>query len=76
MDTSPFKRITDLITFQQRFQTNPQKIYQTIYETLNRMENTENINQVFRDKNYEFTSTNEAQNTHHHPNPKHDYSNF
>ena len=27
------------------------------------MENTENINQIFRDKNYELTSTNETQNT-------------
>ena len=63
MNINFFKRINDLIIFQQRFQTNPQRIYQKICEVSNRMENTENINQNFRDKNYELTSTNEILNT-------------
>ena len=56
MDTSFLKRITDWITFQQKLKTNPQETYQEICETSTRMENTENINQAFRDKNYELTS--------------------
>ena len=61
MDTeSP--RITDLITFQQRFKTNPQGIYEKIYEIPKRMEKPENVNEIFRDDNYELTSTNETQN--------------
>ena len=57
MDTRPFKRITDLITFQQEFKTKPQKTYQIFCGK------PENVNQTFRDENYELTSANETQNT-------------
>ena len=62
MDTEFFKRIIDLITFQQRFQTNPQNIYEKNCEISKRMEKTENVIETFRDENYELTSTNETQN--------------
>ena len=63
MDSSFFKRIIDLITFQQRFKTNPQDIHQEICEISKRMEKTENVNHIFRDENYELKSINEPQNT-------------
>ena len=63
IDTEFSKRIIDLITFQQRFKTNPQNIYEKIYEISKRMEKTETVNEIFRDQNYELTSTNETQNT-------------
>ena len=63
INTEIFKRIIDLITFQQRFQTNPQNIYEKIYGTSKRMEITENVNETFRDSKYELTLANETQNT-------------
>ena len=62
MYTELFKRIIDLITFQQRFQTNPQNIDEKNCEISKRTEKTENVNETFRNKNYELTSTNETQN--------------
>ena len=62
MDTHP-PRITDLITFQQHFKTNPQGIYKKNCESLKRMKKTKNVNEIVRNKNYELTSTMETQNT-------------
>ena len=63
MDTEYFNRINDLVTFQQRFKTNLRGIYEDICEISKRMEKTENVNEIFRDENYELTSANETQNT-------------
>ena len=63
MDTETPRRIIDLITFQQRFKTNLQNIYEKNCEISKRMEKTENVNQTFRNENQELTSTNETLNT-------------
>ena len=39
IDTRLFKRIAILIDFQQQFKTNPQKIYEKIYEIIKRIKN-------------------------------------
>ena len=62
MDTENFRRIIDLITFQQRLKTNPQSIYEEICEISKRMEKTEDVNQTFRYENQELTSANETLN--------------
>ena len=63
MDTSPFKRIADLVSFQQQVKNNFQKTYEEIRDVAKRLEKTENVNQALRDENYEFISTNESLNT-------------
>ena len=63
MDNENFRRIIDLITFQQRLKTNPQNTYEKICEISKRMEKTENVNQTFRDENQKLTSANETLNT-------------
>ena len=47
MDTEFFKRIIDLITFQQRFQKNPQNIYEKNCEISKRMEKNRNRHRNF-----------------------------
>ena len=63
MDTNPFKRIANLINFQQQVKNNFQKTYEKIRDVAKRLEKIENVNQALRDKNYEFISTNENLNT-------------
>ena len=63
MDTETFRRIIDLVTFQQRFKTNFQNIYEKICEISKRIKIIENVNQALRDKNQELTSANETLNT-------------
>ena len=63
MDTSPFKRIADLVSFQQQVKNNFQKTYEEIRDVAKRLEKTENVNQALRDENYEFISVNESLNT-------------
>ena len=63
MDTSPFKRIADLTSFQQQIKNNFQKIYEEIRDVAKKLKKIENVNQILRDENYELNSTNEIQNT-------------
>ena len=63
MDTSPFKRIADLISFQQQVKNNFQKTYEEIRDVAKRLEKIENVNQALRDEYYELNSANETQNT-------------
>ena len=63
MDTETFRRIIDLIIFQQRFKTNLQSIYEKICEISKRIKKTEKVNQIFRDENQKLTSANETLNT-------------
>ena len=63
MDTSPFKRIADLINFQQQIKNNFQKTYEKIRDVAKQLEKIENVNQTLRDENYELNSANETQNT-------------
>ena len=63
MDTSPLKRIADLINFQQQIKNNLQKTYEEIRDVAKQLEKIENVNQTLRDENYELNSTNETQNT-------------
>ena len=63
INTSPFKRIADLASFQQQIKNNFQKIYEKIRDVAKQLEKIENVNQTLRDENYELNSTNEIQNT-------------
>ena len=63
MDTNPFKRIANLINFQQQIKNNFQKTYEKIRDVAKQLEKIENVNQTLRDENYELNSTNEIQNT-------------
>ena len=63
MDTEIFRRIIDLIIFQQRFKINPQSIYEKNCEISKRMEKIGDVNQAFYDGNKKLTSANETLNT-------------
>ena len=60
MDTETFRRVIDLVNFQQQFKTNPQGTYDEICEASKRMERIKDVNQIFRDENQKLTSANEA----------------
>ena len=44
INTETFRRVIDLIIFQQRFKTNLQNIYEEICEVSKRIKKTEDIN--------------------------------
>ena len=63
INTSPFKRIANLVNFQQQVKNNLQKTYEEIRDVAKQLEKIENVNQALRDENYELNSANETQNT-------------
>ena len=60
INTETFRRIIDLIIFQQRFKANPQNIYEKFCEISKRMEKTENVNQTLRNENQKLILANEV----------------